>query len=86
MSVLIRVERQFRGFGRVDHRDSEAFGASPDVPAEHFSPPTETRTWFHQGAIGDRFDPAFSARLKGCCLLEYGGRRTWCDPLAVQSR
>ena len=20
-----------------------------------FSPPTETRTWFHQGAIGDEF-------------------------------
>ena len=48
-------EREFRGFGRVDHRDSEVFSASPSVPPQYFSPPTETRTWFHQGAIGDRF-------------------------------
>jgi RHS repeat-associated protein len=44
------VEREFRGFGRVDQRDTEAFAG-----ARFYSPPTETRTWFHQGAIGDEF-------------------------------
>jgi RHS repeat-associated protein len=49
-------EREFRGFGRVDHRDTEVFVSSPDGPPQHFSLPTETRTWFHQGAIGDSFE------------------------------
>lgn len=61
------AEREFRGFGRVDQRDTEVFedfhavGLHPHdkpfnaVPAEFFSPPTETRTWFHQGPIGDEF-------------------------------
>ncbi len=59
------AEREFRGFGRVDHRDTELFeefhapGLHPQttlfnpVSVEFFSPPTETRTWFHQGPIGD---------------------------------
>src|SRR5579859_7655168 len=49
-------EREFRGFGRVDHRDSEAFSNSAGVPPQYFSPPTESRTWFHQGAVGDPFE------------------------------
>jgi hypothetical protein len=60
------AEREFRGFGRVDHRDTEAFenfnsgGLHPKRPSasierKAFSPPTETRTWFHQGPIGDEF-------------------------------
>ncbi|HYV03994.1 MAG TPA: toxin TcdB middle/N-terminal domain-containing protein [Blastocatellia bacterium] len=60
------AEREFRGFGRVDQRDTEIFadyhgdGIHPGrtfepVPARAFSPPTETRTWFHQGPIGDEF-------------------------------
>jgi len=58
------AEREFRGFGRVDQRDTEAFedytapGLHPDRPfaqPKFFSPPTETRTWFHQGPIGDEF-------------------------------
>ena len=49
-------EREFRGFGRVDHRDTEVFVSSPDGLPQHFSAPTETRTWFHQGAIGDSFE------------------------------
>ena len=55
-------EREFRGFGRVDQRDTESFEnyhqQSTDkslnfegVNAEYFSPPTETRTWFHQGPV-----------------------------------
>ena len=59
------VEREFRGFGRVDQRDTELFGAFhatglhgadrlfQPVAERMFSPPTETRTWFHQGAIED---------------------------------
>lgn len=60
------AEREFRGFGRVDQRNSEIFTQyqcarlHPDrtfapVSPEFFSPPTETRTWFHQGPIGDEF-------------------------------
>lgn len=61
------AEHEFRGFGRVDQRDTEVFGDfhatgahPPDrpfhaVPDEFFSPPTETRTWFHQGPTGEEF-------------------------------
>ena len=60
------AEREFRGFGRVDQRDTEAFdcyhepGLHDDadfVPVEpkSFSPPLETLTWFHQGPVGDEF-------------------------------
>ena len=60
------AEREFRGFGRVDQRDTEAFeryhapGLHPDrrfaaVERQIFSPPTETRTWFHQGPVGEEF-------------------------------
>lgn len=80
-------EREFRGFGRVDQRDTETFerynttsatpsptGQSSDnsfnssfvsndghelqfteVIYEHYSPPVETRNWFHLGPIGDEF-------------------------------
>jgi Insecticide toxin TcdB middle/N-terminal region len=57
-------EREFRGFGRVVQRDTETFdrwgqpGLFPDHNATqvnhvHFSPPVETRTWFHLGPVGD---------------------------------
>ena len=57
------AEREFRGFGRVDRLDTEVFdryqapGLDPDKPFEPvdkalFSPPVETRTWFHQGPVG----------------------------------
>ena len=61
------AEREFRGFGRVDQRDTEVFEkynaaglhglnrSFEAVPNGTFSPPTETRTWFHQGPIGDDF-------------------------------
>ncbi|CUS38117.1 conserved hypothetical protein, contains RHS repeats [Candidatus Nitrospira nitrosa] len=60
------AEREFRGFGRVDQRDTEQFDqfhglglhAGPaflPVAERQFSPPLETRTWFHQGPIGDEF-------------------------------
>lgn len=59
------AEREFRGFGMVEHLDTEILGGyagralprdgSGDVrlPAQAaFSPPVLTRTWFHQGAVG----------------------------------
>ncbi|MGZ4997478.1 MAG: toxin TcdB middle/N-terminal domain-containing protein [Methylobacter sp.] len=60
------AEREFRGFGRVDQSDTELFadyhaaGLHPEhgfaaVNVEAFSPPTEIRTWFHQGPIGEEF-------------------------------
>ncbi len=60
------AEREFRGFGRVDQRDTESFetyhdtGLHPEngfsaIDRKMFSLPLETRTWFHQGPVGDEF-------------------------------
>ncbi|HEX7734847.1 MAG TPA: SpvB/TcaC N-terminal domain-containing protein [Ktedonobacteraceae bacterium] len=47
------VEREFRGFGRVDQLDTLHY---KDLgPSPHYSPPTETRTWFHLGPISTQF-------------------------------
>ena len=98
-------EREFRGFGRVDQRDTETFNlfnsdnlhdsdsfrpvikprgdweladfdsddfltaqpfrlpevAMNRVDAAHFSPPTETRTWFHLGPLGDEHGEWYEA-------------------------
>jgi len=54
------VEREFRGFGRVDQYDTETFAtlsAVADVPqavnldAASNAPPVCTKTWFHTGAF-----------------------------------
>lgn len=57
------AEREFRGFGMVEQRDTESFDdyhrAAPEgpsaqtVPRQNFSPPLVKKTWFHQGAVGD---------------------------------
>lgn len=64
------AEREFRGFGRVEQCDTELFDDynsiglhGKDTPflqvdaeqAKYFSPPTLTKTWFHQGPVGDEF-------------------------------
>ncbi len=61
------AEREFRGFGMVEQLDTETFDdyhavglhGAPDnfanVPQQHFSPPTLTKTWFHQGPVGEEF-------------------------------
>jgi RHS repeat-associated protein len=60
------VEREFRGFGRVDQFDTQTF-EDYNTPGLHgdqtrftlvneraqFSPPTLTKTWFHQGPVDD---------------------------------
>jgi RHS repeat-associated protein len=55
------VEREFRGFGRVQQRDTESFAdfrshATGDLDERQFSPPLLTMTWFHQGPIGEEFE------------------------------
>jgi len=64
------TEHEFRGFGRVEQCDTEVFEDYNSVglhgesatflsvdgdQAEYFSPPTLTKTWFHQGPVGDEF-------------------------------
>ena len=48
------VEREFRGFGRVEQWDTEeigALGAGDNVDAASYVPPVLTKTWFHTGAF-----------------------------------
>jgi RHS repeat-associated protein len=53
------LEREFRGFGRVEQTDAEVFdpatavNGQPSQWTQYFSPPMLTRTWFHQGAVED---------------------------------
>ena len=69
------AEREFRGFGRVDQRDTETFEryhgkglheetSFAPVDIEKFSPPLETRTWFQLGPVGEKHgdweEPDFS--------------------------
>ncbi len=50
------VEREFRGFGRVEVVDIERFGLGPNVTddATLYQPPVKTVTWYHTGAADDR--------------------------------
>ena len=77
------VEREFRGFGMVEQRDTEKIGtvqpgaaATPDTNRDQasFVPPVVTRTWFHTGAYldEDRLEAYFKR------VEYYQG-----DPLAV---
>jgi RHS repeat-associated protein len=56
------VEREFRGFGRVEQIDTEDYGkfsagniASSYITGDHelFQPPVKTVTWFHTGTFID---------------------------------
>ena len=57
------VEREFRGFGRVEQIDTEDYGKfstgnadSPYISQDHklYQPPVKTVTWFHTGAVIDQ--------------------------------
>ena len=57
------VEREFRGFGLVEQRDTEEFAAlnanqqvpsGTNIDASSHVPPVLTRTWFHTGPYFDR--------------------------------
>ena len=76
------VEREFRGFGRVDQWDTEEFAAlnasqelSPATNIDESShvPPVLTRTWFHTGVyLGrDRVSRFFSGLVNGSDVGEY---------------
>jgi YD repeat-containing protein len=50
------VEREFRGFAMVEQLDTETIDVAPAtgpgaVPADHYSPPTLTKSWFHPGPV-----------------------------------
>jgi RHS repeat-associated protein len=56
------IEREFRGFGRVDQYDTEELGALSDsgifpdatnIDATSYVPTVLTKTWFHTGAYFD---------------------------------
>lgn len=81
------VEREFRGFGRVDQWDTEEFGTvGPEAPdivdtnwePSSFVPPVLTRTWFHTGAclargrVSDFFAGLLDANDKGEYYREPG--------------
>ncbi|WMJ75339.1 SpvB/TcaC N-terminal domain-containing protein [Cytophagaceae bacterium ABcell3] len=64
-------EREFRGFCKVVQRDTETFDRYNQTDDErstvhrsYYSPPLETRTWFHPGPVGgergDWEEPDFS--------------------------
>ena len=57
------IEREFRGFGRVEQLDAETYGefergnsASPYISDDKtlYQPPVKTITWFHTGVFLDR--------------------------------
>ena len=57
------IEREFRGFGRIEQRDVENYGkfmqgniASPYITDQHdlYQPPIKTITWYHTGAAFER--------------------------------
>jgi hypothetical protein len=57
------IEREFRGFGRVEQRDVETYGKfmqgnidSPYITQDHtlYQPPIKTITWYHTGAAVER--------------------------------
>lgn len=51
------VEREFRGFGMVETRDSEQVG---DAPTGQNLPPVRTRSWFHLGGAADPLTDAYA--------------------------
>jgi RHS repeat-associated protein len=77
------IEREFRGFGRVEQVDTQRFdevsaanSGSPFVAADHklYQPPVKTVTWFHTGIAADR------SRILGLYEREYFPAR-WADRL-----
>jgi hypothetical protein len=62
------IDREFRGFGRVDRTDAECFEKFSAAGANDASlhvPPVLTRTWYHTGASAD------AAVISRDCAAEY---------------
>lgn len=49
-------EREFRGFGRVDRRDSFTEYNAPKEEYPYLAPPAYTKTWYHTGAFMEEED------------------------------
>ncbi|WP_437996746.1 SpvB/TcaC N-terminal domain-containing protein [Sorangium sp. So ce185] len=79
------VEREMRGFGMVDQRDTESFSAfsgtgfappAANADPELHLPPVLTKTWFHTGAwiegakISARYESEYYAGDAGAVRLE----------------
>ena len=47
------IDREFRGFGRVDRLDAETFDVRAHPGQAHHVPPVLTKTWYHTGACDD---------------------------------
>ena len=76
------TEREFRGFGMVEQRDTEelgvltqsgAFPTTTNIDAASYVPPVLTKTWFHTGAYPD--GPARHAHLRRGILERDGSAR-----------
>ena len=69
------IEREFRGFGRVDQWDTEEYNLSGPLPANidkaSWEPPIFTKTWYHTGAYF-KFEQV-SQLFKSEYYLEPGG-------------
>lgn len=70
------IEREFRGFGMVEHWDTETFAvlqadgqppAATNIDASSHVPPVHTKTWFHTGAYDevDEVSQQFAAEYYG---------------------
>lgn len=81
------IEREFRGFGLVEQRDTQSFadylgaGLFPALPTgvdkELYVPPVRTKTWFHTGAF---LSPE---NISQHFVHEYYGQHPSEDPHAV---
>jgi RHS repeat-associated protein len=75
------AEREFRGFGMVEHTDTESFdhsrpGATDHlIPAPVIQPPTRTRSWYHTGAF-----------VRGAHILEQFAADYWVNPVEAEPR
>jgi len=82
-------EREFRGFGMVEQRDTEEFAtlsasdefSSDNLDAASHVPPVLTKTWFHTGVyLGrDRVSNFFSGLLNANDRGEYYREPAWRD-------
>jgi RHS repeat-associated protein len=82
-------EREFRGFGMVEQRDTEALAALADptkpapsnVDQASHVPPVHTKTWFHTGVFlgRDRVSNYYAGLLDGSDAGQYYRELAWRD-------
>jgi RHS repeat-associated protein len=86
------VEREFRGFGRVDQWDTEELGAltskgelpsGDNIDAASYVPPVLTKTWFHTGAY---FEGGSVSRAYAAEYYAEGDASEGLSPLTAEQR